>query len=1039
MQVKSFIEEALGCCSIPLVIAPTPLMSSASNFYNYCYNAHASASSPAFFSVNKTDHLYDPENNGLRRPLLPGDLGLDFSTSVSEEVIQKAKETVGVDLFPCWAPDLFATTATLMERSGAYQLLRPIDISYHKNMKVWGKTPKNKDEFVQISIDALDETGREDIPDSSSPYADDPFGVCGVNRYILRLVGLIWANGALNIWLPPEVSKNTDEKDVLEHLAAAIVKQADKANNVLNSFPKFYSNEIDEDLYRKLKEEIRHRLRKRYIREIQRDRSPEHHQFVKLEGDVFKHSYTRYLAMTAINGQFKRYYNDAKPTEDKIQDINRLAFREEEPIGGLLLVLWALDYVQTQWNILRNCEQNLAPFNPLKLTAGPDDPEVKDYYRWWRAALRLMIISDEAGRAIGFSDRVSGEELSMSQPDEDKSKGIRPGLSSKLIWEDFKKGYGDALDAHNEQIGSTVEEGEFDPKSRRTKLMPLMQRTLTRCFDDEFGSVLPKARTSQVGCTIRSLSHNLALLPPRGRVRARWARSPSGESRQTLNVLMVPFPYELHTRDFKVSETSKTDHAPWGSFNVYPGWLYGYDVQLKPLVAVPITKESKSEDPEQAYWRVPKKRNPKTRELEPLFTDVGELKAHEVYARYIDSCHNKLLDFVLSLTENLPPGDINAIVFPEASLSYAAFEHLAKELPKHLPDLEILVAGLSSAPHNLNPLSDSGERVEGNFVATYVQDPNTVREILDKIRKKQEDEYDPAEREADEIEFSNRIWQVRHIRGKHHRWRLDKEQLSNYALSHTLRPDRDWWENFDFQPREMLFSEFSSGSVMTALICEDLARIEPCQVALRAVGPNLVLVLLMDSAQITSRWPHQYAGVLADDPGSSVLTLTSFGLIQRSTRSMDFKSRSIGMWREPNGRTKELNLPRGDHAILLTLRSEFTMERTLDSRTDNGDSAIVWRFAGMTPIRSNRADQWGSGHLNQDFSLPGDHPGAKLSPTEYSVDNGSRESEKICLNAGTHRGGGSGDDDSESAHVAKPQSRPRKHALPAPPDYEFPE
>ena len=40
--------------------------------------------------------------------------------------------------------------------------------------------------------------------------------------------------------------------------------------------------------------------------------------------------------------------------------------------------------------------------------------------------------------------------------------------------------------------------------------------------------------------------------------------------------------------------------------------------------------------------------------------------------------------------------------------------------------------------------------------------------------------------------------------------------------------------------------------------------------------------LLLDGPQLTSRWAARYASVLADDPGSAVMTLTSYGMVQRS-------------------------------------------------------------------------------------------------------------------------------------------------------------
>ncbi len=54
--------------------------------------------------------------------------------------------------------------------------------------------------------------------------------------------------------------------------------------------------------------------------------------------------------------------------------------------------------------------------------------------------------------------------------------------------------------------------------------------------------VQPKTTTAQVGCTLRSLSHHLALLPPWGEVKTTW-RFASQFASGILNMLVVPFPY----------------------------------------------------------------------------------------------------------------------------------------------------------------------------------------------------------------------------------------------------------------------------------------------------------------------------------------------------------------------------------------------------------------------------------------------------------------------------------------------------------------
>src|SRR5262249_21293110 len=117
---------------------------------------------------------------------------------------------------------------------------------------------------------------------------------------------------------------------------------------------------------------------------------------------------------------------------------------------------------------------------------------------------------------------------------------------------------------------------------------------------------------------------------------------------------------------------------------------------------------------------------------------------------------------------------------------------------------------------------------------------------------------------------------------KHHRWKLEGSQINRYRLGKVLDPDLYWWEHIDLAPRCVDFRVFRPGASLATLVCEDLARIDPVQTVIRAVGPNLVVALLMDGPQKTSRWAARYATVLADDPGCAVLSLSSLGLLRRS-------------------------------------------------------------------------------------------------------------------------------------------------------------
>jgi hypothetical protein len=117
---------------------------------------------------------------------------------------------------------------------------------------------------------------------------------------------------------------------------------------------------------------------------------------------------------------------------------------------------------------------------------------------------------------------------------------------------------------------------------------------------------------------------------------------------------------------------------------------------------------------------------------------------------------------------------------------------------------------------------------------------------------------------------------------KHHPWKLDEGQVIQYGLGGVLSPYREWWEYIDCTDRCLNFISMSEDLVMCALVCEDLARPDPVANIVRSVGPNLVIALLMDGPQTKERWAARYATVLADDPGCSVLSLTSFGMARLS-------------------------------------------------------------------------------------------------------------------------------------------------------------
>jgi hypothetical protein len=146
-----------------------------------------------------------------------------------------------------------------------------------------------------------------------------------------------------------------------------------------------------------------------------------------------------------------------------------------------------------------------------------------------------------------------------------------------------------------------------------------------------------------------------------------------------------------------------------------------------------------------------------------------------------------------------------------------------------------------------------------------------------------------------------------------------------------------------------VFTVVRWGTSLTVLICEDLARFDPVLPVINAVGPTLVVALLMDGPQLEHRWPGRYATVLADDPGSSVLTLASSGLVRRSSKPGDEGASQIALWKEAGGRAQELKLPKGHHALLLSLTTSDEPQFTMDRRADQGTSRL--RLGGVTAVK----------------------------------------------------------------------------------------
>jgi hypothetical protein len=362
--------------------------------------------------------------------------------------------------------------------------------------------------------------------------------------------------------------------------------------------------------------------------------------------------------------------------------------------------------------------------------------------------------------------------------------------------------------------------------------------------------VLPKSITSSVGCTIRSLSHYLALLPPSSVLQPSWILSSRKQSVQEgatpvgsddIRLLLVPFPFTIHASSFKLSSPRQklgANHVP-AYFALIQKWLEHED--------------------------------------QPL---TGQLLADGLIIPLIKQCIDE--------TGTAP----NGVVLPECALTSTLTAELVKALANS--GIEFVITGVLDAANG---------KYFNRALTCAIQADGTVS-----------------------TEEQN----------KHHRWRLDRGQTDRYALRFDEDPLNDkWWEDIDVSQRKLPFFALRKDMSLATLICEDLARTDPAMTAIRAVGPNLVVALLMDGPQLAVRWPGRYATVLAEDPGSAVLSFTCAAMVDRSNWLEAKPARSIGLWRDGAGRTQEIGLPVGAQGVVLTLQSKPKHQNTLDNRSDD--------------------------------------------------------------------------------------------------------
>jgi hypothetical protein len=277
-------------------------------------------------------------------------------------------------------------------------------------------------------------------------------------------------------------------------------------------------------------------------------------------------------------------------------------------------------------------------------------------------------------------------------------------------------------------------------------------------------------------------------------------------------------------------------------------------------------------------------------------------------------------------------GQIHVVVLPELALCHRDLENLQREIVAGAPSAQkipLIVAGVRDWP------MEPKETTPPAGVRDSPAEPN---------------ETIPCNCVILSAYFAGKWYTL--DQDKHHRWRLDHRQVVQYNIGRVLRGGAEayWWEDLTIPRRRLSVLAPTGWLALSPLLCEDLAQLEPVSELIRGIGPTLVVALLLDGPQLTDRWSARYASVLADDPGTSVLTVTALGMASRSLGKdqVTHGNRTVVLWRDQL--TGPRAIPVDDHrGIVLTLRAQRRKELTGDGRNDHGTAAIL-SFDGVHDV-----------------------------------------------------------------------------------------
>lgn len=517
--------------------------------------------------------------------------------------------------------------------------------------------------------------------------------------------------------------------------------------------------------------------------------------------------------------------------------------------------------------------------------------------------MELIAIADEASIGFGFPTKSDLARLDQSYSDTvDELEPLDRGrftVMASYYWFQQEIRY-------TREVLRELEPGDALPEEhveaiqniRKDRWLPQIPRSLGMMLDASYCSVLPKSSVPQVGCALRNLTHHIAMVDYPA-ISSKWRPIFSGpkapeHTGDNFSVLLIPFPYFIDDGAFRPAVPRSTRRTNGQSGDAL------FDVE-------PI-------------W---------------IKDTNGEVQ------NLVRFCANLIRESEKKCQT------VSMIVLPELALRYDQARQLAKLLARQCPTIEMVVCGTVSET-NVEPVSES---------SAFESERQGVQEQeATEFRMGAAPEIAKASRNV-AATFLIRDGEIydKFTQSKHHRWKIDEFQMMQYGLAADLGMGRNWWENSNIEDRSIDFLVFREGTSMSVLVCEDLARFEPVHPIIQSIGPNLLVALLMDGPQLKDRWPGRYATVLGDDPGCSVITLTSVGMIRRSTQVGDSPIRTIGLWKEPGRPSQELTLSPGADGMVLNLQFEFESERTLDGRSDHGSTVRV-RLGSRWPVACDNKD-----------------------------------------------------------------------------------